>query len=378
MGIRTRRLVISLPVAVLLTAALATAAAAESSAHASSSPRSLPTWAHGSITGAGPHSGVRLVLLAWPSQSVLARTRVGQRVHTQVIATATSSSTGSYSLRPKVTLSRGIHNLQILARSSSAVGTFSFARRITRSGAASVAGSASSRSVAVNIRMRALPKSAMPAVPHLPICITVRKTHEYGQKLVNVGGLYSLLFPAKMNMTYTAGATTSIEAAASYEGDFGSFSAGGTFTETASSKVHFPPETDETTDNMQTNFTFGRYSVCGLLHEVLPEKFAGGDNEVSLFPPGATHCTHYNSNGGLTRTTGTAGTFKVGVSFKKEIGIDLSAQSGYSKSLSTTWTFPAGGYLCGSNDVDTLARWDVMDPTSSGNPGQLKGGRSSR
>lgn len=205
-------------------------------------------------------------------------------------------------------------------------------------------------------------------MPHPGICI-IRKIHEYGQKLVNVGGLYSLLFPAKMSMTYTAGASTSIEVGASYDGDFGSFSAGGTFTETASSKVHFPPETDETTDNMQTNFTFGRYSECGILNLVLPENFAGGDNEVSLFPPGATICTHYNSNGGLTRTTGTAGTFKVGVSFKKEIGINLSAQSAYSKSLSITWTFPAGGYLCGSNRVDTLAQWDVMDPTSSGNGG---------
>jgi hypothetical protein len=80
----------------------------------------------------------------------------------------------------------------------------------------------------------------------------------------------------------------------------------------------------------------------------------------------------------LNRTTGTEGTFKVGVSFKKEIGINLSAQSVYSKSLSTKWTFPAGGYLCGSNDVDTLAKWDVMDPTSSGNGGNLRGGRAAR
>jgi hypothetical protein len=61
--------------------------------------------------------------------------------------------------------------------------------------------------VAVDIRMRALPKSAVPAVPHPGICI-IRKTHEYGQKLVNIGGLYSLLFPAKMSMTYTEGAST--------------------------------------------------------------------------------------------------------------------------------------------------------------------------
>jgi hypothetical protein len=177
---------------------------------------------------------------------------------------------------------------------------------------AALDGSASSRPVRVNIRMRALPRSAvnrLPAVPHLPICTEFVKTHEYGPKLVTVGGLYSLLFPAKMSMTYTAGSSTTIGVGVSFDGEFSSFNAEGTFTETASAKVLFPPEVNETTDNMQTNYTFGQYNLCGLLHEVVPEKFATGDNEVSLFPPGATHCIHYNPNAGLTRTTGTAGTF---------------------------------------------------------------------
>lgn len=131
MDIRTQRLVISLPVAVLLTAALATAAAAASSAHASSSPRSLPTWAHGSITGAGPHSGVRLELVVWPKGKI----RVGQKVQLQVVGTTKSSSSGSYAIHPSVTLPKGIHNLEVLAHSSVAVGAFSFPRRVARGGA---------------------------------------------------------------------------------------------------------------------------------------------------------------------------------------------------------------------------------------------------
>src|SRR5215472_19101928 len=97
MDTRMRRLAIGFPVAVLLTAALATAAALPSSARASSSPRSLPTWAHGSITGAGPHSGVRLELVAWPNGSALAKARVGQKLHLRVLGKATSTS-GTYKI----------------------------------------------------------------------------------------------------------------------------------------------------------------------------------------------------------------------------------------------------------------------------------------
>lgn len=127
-----RRLALNVPVAVLLTAALATAAAAASSAHASSSPRALPTWAHGSITGAGPHNGVRLDLVVWPKKQI----RVDHKVHLQVVGTAKSTSTGSYAIHPTVTLPRGIHDLEVLAHSGVAVGAFSFARKITPGGAA--------------------------------------------------------------------------------------------------------------------------------------------------------------------------------------------------------------------------------------------------
>lgn len=366
MRIRTRRLAVNLPVAVLLSAPLITAAVGNG-AQASSSPRSLPTWAHGSITGAGPHNGVRLVLVAWPSQSAMAKIRVGQKVHLRVVGKTTSSTSGRYAIHASVALSKGIHNLEVLARSSVAVGAFGFARKVTQRGAALLAvdGSAITGPVTANIHMMALPKWERSPVRHPSIgCIPIAvKTRELGQKYVTVAGLYSTLFPASMKMTYTAGSNTTLGLGISVSGEYGSFTTAGTFTETAGSKVLFPHESNETGRRMQTKYTFGVYNVCSIVH-VTPEKFAGGDNEPHGWIPGtvASNCTHYNNGGGLNRTSGTAGTFSAGVDLKKVIGISLSAQSGYTKQVSILYTFPAGGWLCGSNDVPPSAKWDVMDP----------------
>ena len=233
MEIRTRGLAVNIPVAILLSAPLMTAAA--SSAHASSSPRSLPTWAHGSITGAGPHSGVRLELVAWPSGSALARASVGQKVGLRVLGTATSTSSGSYALRSGVTLSKGVHNLRVLARSSVAVGTFAFPRKIVRRGRALVAvavdGGASSGPVTANIHMMALPKAdQLTARRHPSVCSPsfIVKTRDLGLKWVDIGGLYSIgIARAKAKMTYSEGASTTIGIGVSVPFTNGSIEAGG-------------------------------------------------------------------------------------------------------------------------------------------------------
>ena len=134
MTIRTRHPALIVVAAAFLSAAMSTAPASASSAHALS-PMSLPTWAHGSVTGAGPHSGVRLELVAWPGGKV----RVGQKVQLQVLGKAASTSSGSYAIHPSVVLPKGIHNLEVLARSRVAAGAFSFARKVAQGGRALVA-----------------------------------------------------------------------------------------------------------------------------------------------------------------------------------------------------------------------------------------------
>jgi len=305
----------------------------------------------------------------------MAKIRVGQTKRLQVLGSATSSSSGKYTIRSSVVLSKGIHNLEVLARSSVAVGAFSFPRKVIgRAGAlVAVDSSAATGPVTVNIRMRALPRSEVPAVPDPGICLAIiKKTRELGKRLVKVAGLYSTEFPASMKLNYSSGSTTTVGVGVGIEGENGSFEAGGTFTETNSSKVLFPGESDETGRDMQTQYTWGIYRLsCGLMPQVTPERLAGGDNEPHGWIPATagTNCTHYNPGGGLNRTTGTAGTFSAGVDLKKVIGINLSAQSGYTKQVAITYKFPQGGYLCGTDDIPTFAKWDVMDP-SPGNVGQ--------
>ena len=80
---------------VLLVASL-TASQAQAGTSAGPAPQMLPAYAHGTITGAGPRSGVRLELVVWPSGSALAKARVGKKIPLRVIGKATSTSSGSY------------------------------------------------------------------------------------------------------------------------------------------------------------------------------------------------------------------------------------------------------------------------------------------
>ncbi len=114
----------------VLSAASLTGGSAHAGTSAGPSPMMLPAYAHGTITGAGPRSGVRLMLIAWPSESVMGDVRVGQHVKTRVIGRATSSSTGTYSIHPTVRLNNGLVNLEVVGRSSEAIGASSFGAMI--------------------------------------------------------------------------------------------------------------------------------------------------------------------------------------------------------------------------------------------------------
>ncbi len=105
-----------------------------------------------------------------------------------------------------------------------------------------------------------------------------------------------------------------------------------------------------------------------------------------VVPPKAEHCGGKIPKGGTFGTTDeTAGTFSAGVALKKDIGINLSAQSGYNQSVAISLTMGTGsGYFCGSNALAPKAQWVVMDQTQFGNPGpnsgrsHVKGQRASR
>jgi hypothetical protein len=61
--------------------------------------------------------------------------------------------------------------------------------------------------------------------PGIPLCAAIsKKIWEYGPRMVDVGGLYSLMNDAKMKEKYTAGANTALGVGISVAGDVGSVS----------------------------------------------------------------------------------------------------------------------------------------------------------
>jgi hypothetical protein len=280
------------------------------------------------------------------------------------------------------------------------VGTFAFPRKIVRRGRALVAvavnGGASSQPVTANIHMMALPKAEqLTARGHPSVCSPsfIVKTQDLGLKWVDIGGLYSIgIAHAKAQMTYTKGASTTISIGVSVPFTNGSIEAGGTETETKTGTEGFTPQL-EPEENMQTKFDFVKISVrfkgCrGGYTDVEPTEWATGQHEVIVKPPGTVqkNCGGKVPRGGTFGTKDeTAGTFSAGVDLKKEIGINLSAQSGYNKNVAITLTMgKGGGYFCGSNALLPKAQWVVMDQTQFGNSGpvagrsQVKGQRASR
>jgi len=312
--------------------------------------------------------------VAWPK----GKFRKGQKVPLRVIGKATSGSAGSYSIHPTVTLPRGLHNLEVLARSRSAAGAFSFARTVAGKALVAVDGSASTKPVTANIRMLAVPKSALPAVPRGgpgPFCKpSSTKLKEFGNTWVDVGGLYSLMVDGKMQEKYTAGSDTTLGVGISVPGSFGSFSAEGTFTQSSSGTEPFPTVVGKVV-NEQTPYTYGEYALCGIV-QVQPEIWVIGNRTVKATSPLVDKCsTHLRPGQTYTRKSGTAGTFTAGVDLKKEIGISLSAQSGYNKDVSIKYTLPSGGFLCGNNNYASASAWVIMDPISAST---YPAGRTSR
>ncbi len=189
--------------------------------------------------------------------------------------------------------------------------------------------------------------------------------------MVDIGGLYSIGMPhAQISMTYSEGSTTTIGVAVSVPLSDSSFSLGGTFTETKSGEEGIPTQSG-VEENMQTPYTFGLYSLCGgLIHQAQPEEWVTGSRGVTVIAPKAQNCSDFFSKGGTFSTTDEkAGTFTAGVDLKNDgIDVNMSAQSGYDKDTSITWTFPkGGGYLCGTNNVPPKAAWNVMDVSKFGN-----------
>ena len=162
--------------------------------------------------------------------------------------------------------------------------------------------------------------------------------------------------------TYTQGASSTLGVGISSSGAYGSFSASGSSTKSASATVGFPTVNANTHRYFKTQFRYGRYRVLCVdystgwpttWYEARVKDWIGGQSLTNATEPSATYCTSYLAGGYFERTTGSAVNWTNGLQISGSIGINLSAKTGYSTTAKTRYNFSANGSLCGTNNYPT-------------------------
>lgn len=171
---------------------------------------------------------------------------------------------------------------------------------------------------------------------------------------------------ARMSFTYTKSAQSTLGVGLSATGDNGSFSASGTSTVGSSFSAAFP----ETLGNKgwQVQVRYGEYKrrCVGIgdvvtTYSAIAEQTTGGTQVVTLASaPSATYCVPEPKDTKITIASTKASTVSGGVQSKGTIGINLSAQTGYSTNTQITFRFLKKAQLCGT-----------AGKPATGTPGQL-------
>ena len=209
--------------------------------------------------------------------------------------------------------------------------------------------------------------------PNFPICTGVIDAgpvvgSKDGVVHVTVGGTWTTMRQSTTWMTYGANQSTSlgIGVAPSVGGNF---TESGTVTVTSGLKETFKKHTGNLSRLYRTDFVYELYRYCG--HTFTEAKdWAGGkiyQNVTAL--QNLTKCVPEGSGpASSTVSKGSAATFKGGVSIAGDIGINLSAQTGYSATATLFFDDnnpnDPGAKLCGTTDFPGSANpgWVQLEP----------------
>ncbi len=103
---------------------------------------------------------------------------------------------------------------------------------------------------------------------------------------------------------------------------------------------------------MYTRMEVRFFEPCEIAVEtaVFPYKVNGGDNYIKSAPPKAKFCVKELKGSVLAVKKTVSFTFSDGISLKSDIGVNLSALTGYSKSASISYTYTANGFGCGTKN----------------------------
>jgi hypothetical protein len=365
---------------VIAAAAIALSATAASLAGLSAAPASAAS-ARAVVTGrvlhdGKPVKGAQITLYAWPAQSVLAKEAVGQEVPLITVGTATSSGSGKFSVpaRPgslaavkDTANASGIVNLQVQAVYDGHGTLFYFPRRVV----STAAGMALARDVPGKPQLAAQTVSLKAPVISGPAgegCPPTLVRAKWNNIKTVIAGEYTHLDSVKLGFTYGTDSSSSL-GGAEQPIDSG-WEESGTWSVDGGTSQTWPTVHKAHGYARISKFQYTEYTnACtGLSTHVT--NWDGSDITKHVKIPKATFCEEEFAPTTVTLNTSKAWTFSQGVSITKYIGISLSAQSGYTKSLSESYTFTnrsKPGYLCGKKADPNVGEGDTPGFVVAGN-----------
>lgn len=200
-----------------------------------------------------------------------------------------------------------------------------------------------------------------------------------GPKWVIIGQTYSATTGVSHTLTYSRGASSTLGVGVSGSGAYGSFEQSGTNAKSTTITNEYPSYGNHRGAYYKTEFSYGKYHIhCSYskynerdYYEVRAKGYYGGENVTRAYIPKATHCAKYLNGGKFTRTTSKAITWTDGASLGDAVGINLSAETGYSTDATVVYSFKADRYICGTGGAPGGSHPYnfVAAHTSSGFPG---------
>ena len=265
-----------------------------------------------------------------------------------------------------------VQNFQVITIAGNEMGSYFFSERLAGGLSKSDAHAASAFRPVENLELHTLKSrtdaarapsattSSSRANPmDNPTTCSSRILNKYNPRWSTVGATWSKTGSVDSTFVYSRGSSSSLGVGVSAVGRSGSFSASGTNSVTTTYSTTFPTQSANKKTWMRSEFLTGRYvTTCT---QQLPHRtwntsyfkayaWAGGALTVpTSYVPTSRDCAYYGQGATYRSDQTKASAASVGFSVADIIGINLSAQTGWSTEtkLSVAWNH-GSGYACGS------------------------------
>ncbi|RYF55047.1 MAG: hypothetical protein EOO27_22100 [Comamonadaceae bacterium] len=305
-----------------------------------------------------------VTLFAWPAEEVLAAAGVGEAVKLTPIAHADVTGDGqfSFTIPEGVDLSRfagGTDHVNVSMAGVADGEEYWYSSVINASPSASDLEPLSESPVPqVEIESVGTNNSTASKVDTYSdkACYTSTQA-TFASKSAQVGYTSNARSGGSAQLKFTSGSSGKFGVGVSATGAYGSFSASGTVTLTSSVTITYP----KTTTGARAHHAYlvpKKYKIycesnagvpISTKYEVRPSNYTGGSSTTSATTFATNrYCTPVGKKTTTTIDESTASTFSSGFKTAGVIGVDLSAQAGYTKQTSLVFkTTTSAGSLCG-------------------------------